>query len=447
MRRLVWVALVAAAACNQEVATEAGPTSTFYRPTGLGVRNGKLLVASSNGDLRYDTATGGSVISVDPALDHGNGFAALVDGVNIESFAGEMAIADPSACPDMNSVFSDALAVVPVRGANLAYLVNVGAAGAVSCPGCAVPIGGTDHVDPYFAGVACGGGLARAYVGYLRSSTGSAWITQIDLTLAPTAPGAVQTAQFGVGNARGFAYDASLRRMYLAISGIGTGATVQWVDFTLPDPNPPPQGTPGCRIDADPALGGCATQLVQLPSGLEATGIALATPDPAFASLPRRIYVTARVNDASAGGIANGDGVLLVGDLIDDLRGGQRLAIVDQVPIGAGPGKVVVLPQIPSRAGKRDVVAVLVSDDGLLWLYDGETGARVSIARDANGHPKLGGSPADLAVDPTPQGNIVHVYVSSFGDSFVSQIDVPVDDISTFLEPPGGFRRIFGGTP
>jgi hypothetical protein len=41
----------------------------------------------------------------------------------------------------------------------------------------------------------------------------------------------------------------------------------------------------------------------------------------------------------------------------------------------------------------------------------------------------------------------VHVYVSSFAENFVSQIDLPVDDISTLLEPPGGFRRIFGGTP
>jgi hypothetical protein len=442
VRRLVWVALAAAAACSQQQSVSSGPTSTFYKPTGLGVLGGKLVVASSNGDLRFDTDTGGSVIVVDPAVDRGGGFAGLVDGIDIQSFAGEMAIADRAACPGMSALYPDSLAVVPVRGGNLVYLVDVRPGGTVSCPGCGIAVGGSDHVDPYFAGIACGGGLARAYVAYLRSSTGAAWIGQIDLTKAPTDDGAVQAAPFGTGNVRGFAYDAELRRLYLAVSGVGLGASVQWVDFTLPDA----QGNGGCRIDVDPALGACASEFASLPSGLEATGIALASPDPAFAL--RRVYVTARVTDAAAGGSApNAEGVLVVADLVEDVGGGQRLAIVDEVPIGAGPGKVVVLPKPPSRVGLRDVVAVLVPGDGLLWFYDDETGARVSIGRDANGHPKLGGSAADIAADPSPVGNIVHVYVSSFGESFVNQIDLPVDDISTLQEPATGFRRIFGGTP
>jgi hypothetical protein len=432
VRRLVWVALAAGAACSEVSPVDTGSTATFYKPTGIGVHGGRLIVASSNGDLRFDTATGGSLISVDPAVDRGGGRAGLVDGVNIQSFAGEMAIADPAACPGM--VFPQAVAIVPVRGENLLYLAGVDAAGAVSCAGCELAIGGSEHVDPYFTGVACGGGLARAYVSYLRSATGAAWIAQVDLTKPPAADGAVQAASFGSGNVRGFAYDADRRRLYLSVSGTGAGASIRWIDFTG-----------DCRIDVDQTQGGCAVGFALLPPGLEATGIALSTPDPAFAL--RRAYLTARVTDSAAGGSLNADGVLLVADLEDDATGTTRLQLVNQVTVGAAPSKVVVLPKLASRAGQRDVLGVLVPDDGLLWVYDDETGARVSIGRDATGHPKLGGSPAEVAADPSPQGNVAHLYVSSFGESFVNQIDVPLDDISSLKEPAGGFRRILGGTP
>lgn len=440
MRRLVWVALAAAAACSQETSVAAGPTSTFYRPTGVGVHAGKLVVASSNGDLRYDGATGGSVISVDPAVDRGGGFAGFAGGVNIQSFAGEMAIADPGACPDIDAqVYPQAVAIVPVRGENLLYLLAVDGGGAVSCSGCGVLVGGTDRVDPYFTGLACrppdvqGDRFARAYLGFLRSATGAATIAQIDLTKAITADGAIQSASFGNGNVRGFAYDADRRRLYLAVSGNGSGSQLRWIDFAG-----------DCRIDLDPTVGGCAVGNAPLPGALEATGIALSTPDPAFPR--RRAYVTARLADTAAGG-TNAEGFLLVADLVDDVAGNTRLQVVNEVPVGTGPVKVVVLPKIPSRAGLRDVVGVLVADDALLWLVDDETGARVSIGRDASGHPKLGSAPATLAVDPSPLGSLAHLYVSSFGESFVTQIDVQIDDIASLREPAGGFRRIFGGTP
>jgi hypothetical protein len=438
VRRLVWVALSAAAACSQEASVGSGPTSTFYRPTGVGVHGGKLVVASSNGDLRFDTATGGSVISVDPAVDRGGGLAGLVAGLNVQSFAGELAIADRDACPARDAqLYPSSVAVVPVRGESLLYLLDVDAAGAVSCAGCALGIGGTERVDPYFAGVACGADLARAYVAYLRSSTGSAWITQVDLTKAPAADGAIQSAIFGTGNIRAFAYDADRRRLYMAASGLGTGSTVTWIDFAG-----------DCRIDADPGAGGCASGFAELPPGLEATGIALSTPDTAFPpGTPRRAYVTARVVDAIAAGSVNADGLLLVADLVDDVTGGTRLDIVHEVPVGAGLAKVVVLPKIPSRSGMRDVLAVLVSEDAFLWIYDDETGVRVSIGRDASGHPKLGSAPADVAVDPAPTANVAHLYVSSFLESFVTQVDVPIDDIESLQEPATGLRRILGGTP
>jgi hypothetical protein len=432
VRRLVWLTLLAGAACSEISAVDAGPTSSFYRPTGMGVVAGKLVVASSNGDLLYDTSTGGSVISVDPAIDRGDGKAGLVDGFNIQSFAGEMAIADPAACPDMVAQFPQPLGILPVRGENLVYLLQVDGGGGVHCDGCDLVIGGTEHVDPYFAGIACGNGIARAFVAYLRSSTGAAWISQLDLTKPVSDPAFLQSSPYGTGNIRAFAYDAALRRVYFAVSGLGIGAELLWVDLGG-----------GCLL-GDPTAGACPTGFAQLPAGLEATGVALSTPDVAFAH--RRAYVIARVVDSAISTTTTTDGVLLVADLVDDVTGITRLQIVDQIPVGAGPIKVAVLPRTASRAGKRDVVAVLSADDGVVWLIDDETGVRTSIGRDANGHPKVGGAPANLVVDPVVQGTTAHLYVASFQESFVVQIEVPVDDISTLQEPANGFRRILGGS-
>jgi len=351
VRRLVWIALAAASACSEVSRVDPGPTDTFNRPTGIAVFRGKLVVASSNSDLRFDGATGGSVISVDPAVQIGADRAGLVGGLNIQSFAGELAIADPVSCPAMAS--AAALAAVPVRGENLLYLVRLGAGGAPACEGCGFPVGGNDHVDPYTAGVACGDGIARVYVAHLRSATGAAWITQIDLTKAsPSEAGAVQTGPYGSGNIRGFAFDADLRRLYMAETGLGSGAAIRWIDLAG-----------DCPVGVDPTAGGCPTSAAPLPAGLEAYGIALSTPGLAFAR--RRAYIAARVSDSSVSGGINSDGVLLVADLEDDVTGATRLRVVRIVPIGAGPTKVVVFPRTASRSpAMRDVVAVLAAGDG-----------------------------------------------------------------------------------
>jgi hypothetical protein len=416
VRRLALVAAATLVACGSPSRRrDPAPRDRLVYPTGLAVLDHRLLVASSNADLTYDDEAGGSVISIDPVPDP----ARLIGGVGIRSFAGELAVADPTACG-----LAAAKVVVPVRGWNVAYKLDVDDAGAVRCnDGCEVPIGSSDHGDPFAVGIACGPGVARAYVGYLRAYLAQTWIAQIDLLKNPGEDGYVRYRNFeDTGQARGFAYDASQKRLYVARTATGAGTTLRWLDLANE-----------CRIDEpEVTLGGCRSGVSlanAIPLGLELRSIALSSA-PALNGV-RRAYFTARIYDSAAAAsagtrIGDFDGLLLVVDLFEDAYGRLDLDIVDEIPIGYGAGDVRVLP---ARAGKRDVVAAIASDDGVVWIYDDETGARVAIGRSPEtGAPLTGEGPFGLAVDPVAlAGNVARVYVGSFRESFVTQIDVPLD--------------------
>lgn len=447
MRRFVWVALAALAACSDVSKVEPGPTHGFYRPTGIGVYAGKLVVASSNADLLYDSATGGSVITVDPGVDP----ATWIGGMNIESFAGQMVVADPAdprgptyQCPAL----AGPLALVPARGADVLYRIALGATGTPSCgAGCMVSLAGGQFADAYAVGLECAtqpAPLARAYVGFLRGASAQAWISQVDLQ-----SGEVRSASFGIGQMLGFAYDPARRRLYAAQAPQG----IRWVDLA-----------DGCVFGAAELAGGCRGGAAAIPAGLEARAIALSQPDSTNPTRPTRLYVLARVYDSQAAyaiGIRPGDvdGVLLVMQVVDDLWGQTRLQLVKPpIRVGYGP---VALALLPARPGKWDVVAALTTDDPVLLLYDDDNDAQVVIARDAGdpyatppipgtGHPWVGSQPFGLAVDPVPTAaGDAHVYVGSFRESFVTEIDVPLADIeqTTLPTEAAPLRRISGGTP
>lgn len=433
MRRLVWVALAASAACSDVSKLPAGPVDGFYRPTGLGVYGGKLVVASSNADLLYDPATGGSVITVDPAVNP----ASWIGGLNVQSFAGQLAIADPNdprdpalRCP----AIPGPLALVPTRGVDQLYLVGLAANGAPSCAGCATALTGGQFADAYSVGVECGATTARAYVGYLRGVSAAAWVTQVDLT---TSPPTLRSNSFGVGQMLGFAYDPARKRLYAAQSPQG----IRWVDLLG-----------GCAFDVAEVDGGCHGGAAALPSGLDVRGIVLSRP-PVLGFPPPRVYVLARVYDAQATtslGLTAGDvdGVLLVMEPVDDLAGQTHLQLV-KPPIRVGYGPVSIT-RLPGRAGKRDVIAALALEDPVLLLFDDDNDAQVVIGRDVvvTGHPWVGSQPFGLAVDPVPTaGGAARVYVGSYAENFVTEIDVPLANIDQTQVPPlGGFRRITGGT-
>ncbi len=448
MRRLAFAALVAAAGCSDVTELGPGPADRVYFPTGVAVTSGgHLVVASSNFDLRYDDETGGSVLAVDP--DPALATARLLGTVNVQSLGGQLALADPASCTALDPA-AGAIAILPVRGSNLVYRLKVAADGAVSCPDCALAVGAPTRVDPWAAGVACGPGLARAYVGYLRTSTGQASITQIDLTRDPSEDGAVQHFAHDLGQVRGFAYDAALERLYVTHTVTGGSTSLRWVDVGG-----------GCRVDVPFADGGCATGTTvadAIPSGLELRAVALSS-----SSAPRRrAYLTARVHDpalAAAAGYRTGDfgGKLVVAELVETLGGQVDLAVVrDDVDLGYGAADVVALPP---RAGLRDLVAALATDSGRVTIYDDEAGAVVAtIGADlaGTGAPLLGHVPIALAVDPVVRGNVARLYVASFQESYVTAIDVPLDDpAAACLVGVGGgcaagpdtVRRISGGTP
>lgn len=431
MRRLLLVLLALPVACSELSEMEPGPTTTFYRPVGLGVHQGHLVVASSNSDLRYDDETGGSVIAVDPLADP----VTWLGGLNVKSFAGELAIADAARCG-----IPGTLALVPVRGSDVLYRIAIGAGGALSCDGCELSLSGQGATDPFAVAVACdGAGFARAYVGYLRSVGGSAWITQIDLTQPETADGAVQHAAYTTGQIRSFAFDAGRRRLYSAQTTTGSSTFIHYVDLVG-----------GCRIDVTDAEAPnrCRSGAAALWPGIEPRSIALSRgdgPEPF-----RRMYVSARVYDpvaAATVGVRVGEvgGFLVVADLVDDLAGRTQLQVVKVVPLGYGAGAVALLPGRGPTV--REVVAVLAGGSGELLIYDDETDDRVYVGRDGVGHPLVGAAPIGLAVDPVPSGTgHAHVYVGSFEENFVTRIDVPLADING-LALPATLPHIAGANP
>lgn len=471
MRRIALIALAVLACRGNTSIHDPGPLDRFFYPTGLAVLavpvasggtttyHQRLLVASSNADLTYDSETGGSVIAVNPEAAP----VSVTGAMNVKSFAGELGLVDPDACPAL-AAGSPAAAFVPIRGQDVVYRLDVGADGAPSCHagGCTIPVGASVRGDPWSTGVACdtasspgGASLARAYVGYLRETNGDAWLTQIDLKKQPTDDGYVQHGTFGYGQIRAMAYDASRRRLYLARTVVGTGTSLGYVDLAN-----------DCRIDATYAAGGCPNGATptrtnaslavagEVPYGVELRSIALAhETDPA--SPVRRAYVTGRIYDPIASAqagvrVGDFDGLLFVVDLSENEAGVLQFDVVNEIPIGYGAADVRVLPQRfdpVTGAPRADVVAALAADDGVVWIYDDETGATIAIGRDPlTGAPLVGHMPQGLAVDPhaLPGTSTARLYVGSFQEHFVTAIDVPLDDPATF-DPNTGMHRITGG--
>lgn len=471
MRRFAWCALALAAACGSEPTPPPGPLDQIRLPTGMAVRDHRVLVASSNADLLYDTASGGTLISLDPTDPVGLETVTIAGAVDVPSFAGELGIARPEAPgPGTPGLDSDAcgpasdlpaakavqgtLALFATRGSNTFNVVEVAGDGALSCSGpsagCGMP-GGFGFGDPYAVSVACGNGRARAFFSYMTTPNGVAALAELDLrTLA------VATLSFGIGPTRGMAYDRDRDRLYMAGVASAVPTPLRWLDLA------------GCNVAAAVGAGGCtigSATFPTLPAGLELRSIALAhsqtpgTPRP-FGT-PIRAYITARLYDTAAAasvGYRTTDfgGLLMVVDLFEDALGGVQPQLVWTVPIGLGAQDVKVLPRLPGWSpSRRDVVAALAVDEGVFWIYDDETRSVAAIrtcsttqACDlASGAPVLGHQPSGLAVDPVLLGSTARVWVGSYQDSFVTPIDVTLDPEVSVTFAGGSPHRIAGATP
>lgn len=457
MRRIAWCALAVAAACGSEKPASPAPLDTIREPTGVAVVDHRPVVLSSNADLLYDEATGGTLLSLGVSPQYA---VSVLGGVRVHSMGGDLAVARDAArgpnVPDAEAcqgLVTRPLAVFGTRGSNTLNAVAIGADGSLSCdsPGaCGIPTAGAGFGDPLGVAVACGGGHARAYFGYINSQSASAWIGELDLTTF-----ALRNASIGTGVVRGLAYDRDRERLLLTGATIGTPTPLRWVNLA------------GCTLGADLTAGGCAIGAVQLPVvvgayGLELHYIALAnSADPSTprdATVPIRAYLTGTLYDPSSAAV-NGyrttgfASVLVAADLYEDGAGGvaPRIATLYDVPLGARDVRILPRPA-GWIAARRDVVAVVSTDAGALTVVDDETGAVNVFGRDATGAaatgaPLLGHQVYGLGVDPEVDGSVAHLWVGSFGDGYVTPIDVTLDPALAATFAGGSHIKITGATP
>jgi hypothetical protein len=459
MRRLLAL-LVVLAACNEPLAVRAPPTDRFVFPTALAVTahgtGSALLVASSNLDLLYDGATGGTVLSVNPRLQADGGSAGtngvLVKlpadgGARIGSYAGQLVVADPGTCP--GTAAGQTTALVASRYSRELYALPLvdGALSACTGPTCTVGLSPALH-DPYAVTLACraDGSRRSVFVSFLETAdldgygSGISWLEEHDLDrLNDPLDLPRRTLSVGTGPVIDVAYDAQADRLFALSRPQTLSAPIQIVDLPACEVDPtPPLGTP--------ATGACQAAIFSVDlfsqlRGVDPQAIALSTPQP---GLGRRAYVAARIYDPELavliGARPPGDlaGALLVLDLEPDLTGQPSLTILRSVTVGLGASQVRVLPACPSPgtcpAPRRDVVVLTSSQSGELTVYDDETEqvVRVIALDQGTGIPQAGRAPFALAVEPSftapvdPLDPVARVYVAAFQQSVVSLLDVHI---------------------
>jgi hypothetical protein len=463
-RKLLWCALALAAACGKDVVPGPGPLDHLRLPTGLAVHHGKVLAVSSNSDLFYDELQGGTVITLDPITVDSVRVPAG-GAIRVRSFGSDLALArseswgggvpDAEACGTAVPVDLGALAVFGTRGSNTLNVLGVADDGSLRCERCGIAAG-TGFGDPVAVAIACGGGRSRAFSGYLTTSGGVGHVTELDLE-----SGKVTPLSIGAGPVRGFAYDRDRDRLFMAGLATGSPTPLRWVDLA------------GCTFGLAPGAGGCTigSALLGTPaSGLELRSLALAnsaTPGVARpAGAPIRAYATGRLYDLGSAATAGGrttdyGGLIIVLDLVQDALGGvtPQVAWTEPTRIGRGAQEIRVLPRCtdpvcdpswsavgPTR--RRDVVAALSVDEGELTIYDDEThSVAVFRTNDLTGAPFLGHQPYGLAVDPEVVGTRARVWVGSYGDGFLTPIEVPLDAPDRAAYEGGTQHRISGATP
>jgi hypothetical protein len=457
MRKLALLALVAAAACSDTAPSASPPQDKFYYPTGIALTklddgHTALLVASSNFDLQYDLARGGTVISVDvdaTLAQAGSGVAEPLQPVipangfvSIGSFAGELAIVDESTCNGWETQLGQPReALVASRSQDQLYRVVIKGDGSLECgDSCVLPLD-AGSADPYGVTVACGqlppidatgpgaapAPQAYAFVTYLRTPASDGRLSQFDL-----ASGRSRLLELGFAPTHSAAFDPSTTRFFVT-SRFGAPATspLRWITLA----------TPGTTAAFD---------LETVIRGSEQRGIALSSasvtsPPPAGLGLAPRAYVALRLFDEDlattlgARPTADIGGALAVLDLSQQANGAPAMTLVKAVPVGLGANEVRVIP----RAGQRDLVVVSSTDDGTVSLYDDETGtvARVfELCPDTPdpsipapcpaGRPSLGKQPFGLAVEQpftrrdVPDTKLARLYVGSFDRSWVNVIEI-----------------------
>ncbi len=428
------LAAVAAAGCRDSFPPLPGPLDRFYFPVGMAVRrlpaspgfpSGRtaLLVVSTNFDLRYDTGVGGSVLAVDPDASGdalvGDPTLAVLGGINIGSFGGEIAYLDGSCAPLAAASplvgAGGAKVAVTSRNQMLMYALDMDAQGSLSCNGCAVPVR-PDAYDPYGVAVVCaqmgGVSVAAAYVTHLRAPNNYGWVTQLDLR---------DLSRVDIFMGLGSTYTStayatpSLTRLYVSTRLLtATVVPLKWF-------NPLEVTANGVNIglhDVATVVTGALTRKM------------------AISSDGTRGYLMLDLFDfdqfQSTGAYLPTGSALAVYDITETAFGQPRMAFLRLVPTGVGEGDIKVL----ARPGERDLVALTCNTEGSLIFYDDEVGAvvyRMGLDQ-ATGKPLLGRQPFGLAAEPrggagqgaclSGAGPCTRLYVASFDQSWVSVVEL-----------------------
>lgn len=462
-RSLLATLALAAAACGPANVRPPSPTDALYWPIGVatvpatGAPGGTaVLVSSTNFDLTYDTHSGASVASLDPARAAGPGLlpaAALLGRVAAPSFGGPLAIAEPDACG-----LPGRLALLASREEDALLRISVDPAGGLSCgDGCMSPLD-PGRSNPFGVTVACRKGTdgtvtrSDAFVTYLRPTAQVPEISRVDLATGTPHPIALEAAT-GC-HAYASAYDPARDRLWVT-GQVGGDAPIWAVDLATPC-DPTIQTCPVVtRIDLYPVV-----------RGIEPRGIALSTPDtvdPATGQpFTQRVYVAARVYDPDlAATILDRPGYdvgakLVVLEVSEGQGGTPTVRVVRLVNLPLGADEVKVLP---ARPGKRDLVVVSCSTDSSVVVYDDDLGATVATfgasggaATDTShmplGAPRTGRQPVGLAVEArteTVNGTarpVDYVYVTAFLSDIVQVIRIDPEDPAhaDFVETIGEIR-------
>ncbi len=447
------LALVALAACRETAPGTPPPTDRLFFPTGVAVvplatGGSALLVSNSNFDLLYDSRTGGTLLSLDGERDADQpvplstlGGAAGV--LRMPSMGGPLAVARRADCPGLAGTGD--LALVASRYTDEMVAVDLGASGALSCgAGCTVPLG-LKQSDPFEVAVKCAWGEARAYVGHLRAST-TGEISEVELSAsAPDGvPPLTVRSTFRVGaGVYGLAYQPERDRLWVTVQGTWSSAPLNVVKLAVPcSPNDINDYGLFCpRVDV-------AADVWQWVRGAELRDLAFANPVP---GAPRRLFVATQIFDPDLalriGGRPGYDvgAALLVLDVDETPAGNPVVRLVRIVPLALGATSVAVLPP---RPGKGDLVAVASMLEGVVSIYDDDTGSVAKVfalsqaAADPSGFPpgvpQMGKQPFALAVEqravaPTPGGTPVpydFVYVASFLSNTVQVVRLLPDEPS-----------------
>lgn len=498
LKPAVSFAILLALACTDRVPMFAPPEDRFFWPTGIAVRHvdasgaasdcvptepaldgtcrTQLFVVSSNLDLRYDVRMGGTLLAIDvdraiedqkipsdlspPPLSE----AAILGSLRIGSFGGQVAIVDSVSC---NGWTGAPQALVASRSLNRLQRITIGSPGGedfLRCDeNCAVAL---DTVasevipsvgDPYGITVACGqfpaagpypssGGSPTpgtpvpsqlAFVSHLRSVMPSGHsagvLSRVDLGRSSE----VTLVDTGLVPTHATVFDPVSTRLYFtSVFSAARYSPLGWVTLATPAaPLEPPWN------------------MAEIVRGAEVRGMVLST-DKTRAYLAIRLFDEYYAAVTGYRPTTDAGGALAVMDLTQQPDGRPSGRILDVIPLERGAAEIRIVGRGAAGAAKRDLVAIVGSDDASLTLYDDETGAiartitlcdpgtvagtvtgRVDppVPSCAAGTPQLGARPFGLAVQPyrlAGGADAARIFVGSMDRGWVNVITIDPNDPS-----------------